>query len=352
MKTNNSNIGFLKKKPFFIAEISSNHNGSIKQAKKLILTAKKFGADAVKLQTYLPETMTIKSRKKDFLMSSGIWKGKTLWDLYTKAHTPYTWHKELFKFAKKNKITCFSSPFDETAVQLLEKLNCPFYKVASLELTDLPLIETIAKTKKPIIISTGTANLVEISNAYHVAKKYGSKIALLYCVTVYPANKSDFNLNNIKILKKKFNCPIGFSDHSIDSSIAGSAIVAGAEIIEKHIALDNQKNGLDIKFSIKGKEIKEIRKKIDESYKLLGKDYFYRNKKELGYKKFRRSIYVVQDIKKGEKFTSKNIKRIRPGYGLEPKYFNLLLGRRAKSNLKSGNPLKKNILKFYKIKKN
>lgn len=351
MRTDIKNSDFLTKKPFFIAEISSNHNGSIEQAKKLILTAKKFGADAVKLQTYLPETMTIKSRKKDFLMSSGIWKGKTLWDLYTKAHTPYTWHKELFDFAKKNKITCFSSPFDETAVQLLEKLNCPFYKVASLELTDLPLIETIAKTKKPIIISTGTADLNEISDAYHTAKKYGSKVALLYCVTVYPAKRKDFNLNNIKILKKKFKCPIGFSDHSIDPNIAGSAIVAGAEIIEKHIALENQKSSLDIKFSIKGKEIKEIRKKIDESYNLLGKEYFFRNQKELGYKKFRRSIYVVQDIKKGEKFTIKNIKRIRPGYGLEPKYYNLLLGRKAKSNFKSGNPLKKNILNFYNFKK-
>lgn len=338
-------MNFHKKKPFFIAEISSNHNGSIRQAKKLILTAKKNGADAVKLQTYLPETMTINSRKKDFLMSSGIWKGKTLWDLYVKAHTPYTWHEDLFKFAKKNKITCFSSPFDESAVKLLEKLNCPIYKVASLEITDLPLIKAIAKTKKPIIISTGTANLKEIEDAYNTAKKYGSKqIALLYCVTVYPAKSSDFNLNNIKILKEKFDCTIGFSDHSIDSKIAGAAISAGAEIIEKHIALDGQKKGLDIKFSIKGKEIRNIRKIIDENYKLLGKKSFFRNKEELGYKKFRRSIYVVKNIQKNEKFTIDNIKRIRPGYGLEPKFYFSLIGKKSKFNLKAGTPLKKNIL--------
>ena len=338
-------MNFLKKKPFFIAEISSNHNGLISQAKKLILTAKKNGADAVKLQTYLPETMTINSRKKDFLMSSGIWKGKTLWDLYVKAHTPYTWHEELFKFAKRNKITCFSSPFDESAVKLLEKLNCPIYKVASLEITDLPLIKAIAKTKKPIIISTGTANLKEIEDAYNIAKKYGSKqIALLYCVTVYPAKSSDFNLNNIKILKEKFDCTIGFSDHSTDSKIAGAAISAGAEIIEKHIALDGQKKGLDIKFSIKGKEIRNIRKIIDENYKLLGKKSFFRNKEELGYKKFRRSIYVVKDIQKNEKFTIDNVKRIRPGYGLEPKFYFSLIGKKSKFNLKAGSPLKKNIL--------
>lgn len=338
-------MNFLKKKPFFIAEISSNHNGLISQAKKLILTAKKNGADAVKLQTYLPETMTINSRKKDFLMSSGIWKGKTLWDLYVKAHTPYTWHEELFKFAKRNKITCFSSPFDESAVKLLEKLNCPIYKVASLEITDLPLIKAIAKTKKPIIISTGTANLKEIKDAYNIAKKYGSKqIALLYCVTVYPAKSSDFNLNNIKILKEKFDCTIGFSDHSTDSKIAGAAISAGAEIIEKHIALDGQKKGLDIKFSIKGKEIRNIRKIIDENYKLLGKKSFFRNKEELGYKKFRRSIYVVKDIQKNEKFTIDNVKRIRPGYGLEPKFYFSLIGKKSKFNLKAGSPLKKNIL--------
>ena len=351
MKFNIKNSIF-KKKPFLIAEISSNHNGSISQAKKLILTAKKNGADAVKLQTYLPSTMTLNSKKKDFMMNSGIWKGKSLWDLYEKAHTPYLWHKELFDFAKKNKITCFSTPFDESAINLLEKLKCPFYKVASLEITDLPLITAIAKTKKPIIISTGTANLKEIEQAYNTATKYGAtQIALLYCVTIYPAKKDDFNLNNIKILKEKFNCPIGFSDHSIDPKIASAAIISGAEIIEKHIALEGQKKGLDIKFSIKGKQIKKIRKVIDESYKMLGKKNFYRNKEELGYKKFRRSIYVSKDIKKGEKFSKQNIKVIRPGYGLEPKFYPKLIGKKSGYNLKFGHPLQWNDLKGIKLKK-
>jgi len=346
-------MSFFKKKPFFIAEISANHNGSIAQAKKLILMAKKYGADAVKLQTYTADTMTIKSKKKEFKITKGLWKGKTLWDLYDKAHTPFEWHKELFQFAKKNKIVCFSTPFDDTAVDFLEKLNCPFYKIASLEMNDIPLIKRVAKTKKPIIISTGTASLNEIDLAYRTAKKYGSKhIALLYCVTAYPAKKADFNLNNIKILKEKFGCIVGFSDHSIDPKIAGAAITAGAEIIEKHVALANQKNGLDIKFSIKGKEIRKLRTIIDENYKMLGREYFYRNKEELNYKKFRRSIYVVQHIKKGNKFTKDNIKRIRPGCGLEPKYYSSLIGKKSKFNLKPGTPLKSAVLSVNKLKKN
>lgn len=337
---------FLKKKPFFIAEISANHNGSIVQAKKLILAAKRYGADAVKLQTYTADTMTIKSKKKEFKIMDGLWKGKTLWDLYDKAHTPFEWHKELFQFAKKNKIICFSTPFDDTAVDLLEKLNCPFYKIASLEMNDIPLIKKVAQTKKPIIISTGTASLDEINLAYKTAKKYGSThITLLYCVTAYPAKKTDFNLNNIKILKEKFGCTVGFSDHSIDIKIAAAAVLAGAEVLEKHIALNNQIKGLDIQFSIKGKEISEIRKAIDENYVLLGKNFFFRNKNELNYKKFRRSIYVVKNIKKGDKFSLKNIKRIRPGHGLEPKYFSYLIGKKSPKSIKAETPLKKHLLK-------
>lgn len=336
---------YFKKKPFFVAEISANHYGSLQVAKKLILTAKKNGADAVKLQTYSPDTMTLNSKRKDFLISSGLWKGKNLWSLYEKAQTPYSWHKELFDFARKNKIICFSSPFDATAVRLLEKLKCPIYKIASLEITDIPLIKAVAKTKKPIIISTGTANLKEIEIAYNTAKKFGSKeIALLYCVTVYPAKNRDFNLNNIKILKDKFDCIIGFSDHSTDSKIVGAAVAAGAEIIEKHIALENQKKGLDIKFSIKGKEIRKIRKIIDENHNLLGKNFFYRNQNELNYKKFRRSIYVSKNIKKGEKFSRSNIKIVRPAYGVDPVHFEKLIGKKCPKNLKFASRINQNIL--------
>jgi sialic acid synthase SpsE len=232
----------LNHKPFFIAEISANHNGSLKIAKKLIQAAKKYGADAVKLQSYTPSTITIKSNRSEFLIQKGLWKGKTLWDLYEKAQTPFEWHKELFDYAKKLRITCFSTPFDESAVDLLESLNCPFYKVASFEMNHIPLIKRIAQTKKPIIISTGMANLIEIDLAYKTAKKNGAKeIILLYCVSNYPSKISDFNFNNINILKQRYNCKVGFSDHSTENRVVAAAIAAGAEVIEKHIALKGQK---------------------------------------------------------------------------------------------------------------
>ncbi len=266
-------------KPFFIAELSANHCGDISLAKKLIKCAKNNGADAVKIQTYTADTMTIKSNKKYFKINNGLWKNYTLWDLYNKAKTPIEWHKDLFSYAKKLKIKIFSSPFDETAVDLLEKLNCPIYKVASFEMTDIPLIKKIASTKKPIIISTGMASLDEIQETFNIASKYGAKdITLLYCVSNYPSKNTDFNINNIKILKEKFKCRIGFSDHSKDTKIAFAAISAGAEVIEKHIALENQTKGLDIAFSLRGKEIKIFRKEIDTAFTLLGKKRIYKKK--------------------------------------------------------------------------
>ena len=341
----------IKNIPFLIAEISANHCGNFKLAKKLIKCAKKSGADAVKLQTYTADTMTIKSSKKYFKIKNGLWKGYNLWDLYNKAHTPLEWHKKLFDYGKKLKITVFSTPFDETAVDFLEKLKCPMYKVASFEMTDIPLIKKIASTKKPIIISTGMASLEEIETTFNIAKKYGAKdITLLYCVSNYPSKNSDFNLNNIKILKSKFKCRVGLSDHSKDTKIAISAIAAGAEIIEKHIALDNQKKGLDIEFSLKGKQIKNFKKAINETYQLLGKKKFYRVKSEEKSKIFRRSIFISQDIKKGEKFSNNNIKRVRPSYGLPPIYYEKLLNKKSPTNLHEGNPLKKSILKKLKIK--
>ncbi len=341
----------LKNKPFFVAEISANHNGSLVHAKKLIETAKKYGADAVKLQTYTPNTMTIKSSKLDFKIRGGLWNGRTLWDLYKEAQTPFEWHKELFDYAKKLKIICFSTPFDETAVDLLESLNCPFYKVASFEINHVPLIKKIARTKKPIIISTGMATLQEIDLAYKTAKKNGSKeIILLYCVSNYPSKISDFNFNNIKILKDRYKCKIGFSDHSTNNKVVAAAIAAGAEIIEKHIALDGQRNGLDLAFSLRGKKIIEYVETIKSTYLMMGKEYFYRNKAELKNLKFRRSIYTTQNIKKGEKFTKKNIRVIRPGYGAEPKYFERIIGKVCQKNIKSEMPLKKKILMQSRIK--
>lgn len=340
----------LKKTPFFVAEISANHNGSLSHAKKLIRIAKRYGVDAVKIQTYKPDTLTIKSNRPDFKIRGGLWNGKRLWDLYEKAQTPFEWHKELFNYAKKLKITCFSTPFDETALDLLESLNCPFYKVASFEMNHIPLIKKIARTKKPIIISTGMANLKEIDLAYKTAEKNGTKeIILLYCVSNYPSKISDFNFNNIRILKERYNCKVGFSDHSTDNKVVAAAIAAGAEVIEKHIALDGQKKGFDLAFSLKGREIKDYTQVIKDTSLMMGKNFFFRNKSENRSLQFRRSIYAVSDIKKGEKFTKNNIRVIRPGFGVQPVYFEKLMNKKSPYNINSETPIKKLLLKKLKI---
>ena len=305
-----------------------------------------YGADAVKLQTYTADTMTLKSDKKYFKIKEGLWKGFRLWDLYKKAQTPLKWHKELFKYGKSLGIKVFSTPFDNSAVDFLEKLNCPIYKIASFEMTDLNLVKKISQTKKPIIISTGMASLKEIETTVKTARQYGAKdISLLYCVSNYPSSIADFNLNNIQILKQKFKCKVGISDHSIDNRVAIASVACGAEIIEKHIALDNQKKGFDIDFSIKGKEIKKLRDDIDVTFKLLGKKSFFRNKSENKSKVFRRSIFTTKDIKKGEKFSKENIRVIRPGYGLAPKYYNKVLNKKSPINILKNEPLKQSILK-------
>jgi pseudaminic acid synthase len=336
----------MKNKVFFIAEISANHCGNFNLAKKLIKCAYLNRADAVKLQTFTADTMTIKSNKKFFKIKEGLWKGYSLWDLYNEAHTPLKWHKELFKYAKSLGIKIFSTPFDDTAVDFLEKLNCPIYKIASFEMTDLNLVKKVSLTKKPIIISTGMANLEEIETTVKTARRYGAKnITLLYCVSNYPSSINDFNLHNIKILKDKFKCKVGISDHSNDNRVAIAAIASGAEVIEKHIALDNQKKGFDIDFSLKGKEIKKLRDDIDVTFKLLGKKNFFRNKSENKSKIFRRSIFTTKNIKKGEKFSKNNIRIIRPGHGLAPKYYNKILNKKSPINLLKEEPLKPFILK-------
>ena len=331
----------MKNKVFFIAEISANHCGSFILAKRLIKCAYVNGADAVKLQTYTADTMTIKSNKKYFKIKEGLWKGFNLWELYNKAHTPLKWHKKLFKYGKSLGIKVFSTPFDDSAVDFLEKLKCPFYKIASFEMTDLSLVKKISQTKKPIIISTGMASLDEIDLTIKVARKNGAKdITLLYCVSNYPSSIKDFNLNNIKILRDKFKCKVGISDHSIDNRVAIAAVASGAEVIEKHIALNNQKKGFDIKFSLKGSEIKDFREDIDVAWKLRGRNYFYRNKSENINKIFKRSIYVVKKIKKGDKFTMENISVIRPGFSLNPIYYYKILNKKAKKNYLAGDRIK------------
>ena len=338
---------YLKKltTPIIIGEVSANHNGSINLAKKIIKCAKVNKLDFVKLQSYEEDTMTIQSKKKEFLIKKGLWKNYSLWELYKKAKTPFSWHKELFSYSKKIGIKCISTPFDEIAVDMLEKLGCPMYKISSFELTHLPLIKKVAKTKKPVIISTGMGTLKEISDAVKVLKKYGSgDYALLYCVSNYPAKINEFNLNNLKLLKKKFNCTVGLSDHSTNNDIAKISLGYGAMIIEKHIALDLQKKGLDISFSLKGKNILEFSKDIKNISKLMkNKSKFNSENKNLIY---RRSIYSTSNIKKGEIFTKNNVKIIRPALGLKPKYFEKIIGKKALKTIPYATPLNRKHIKL------
>jgi pseudaminic acid synthase len=330
-----------KNKPILIGEISCNHNGEISTAKKIIDLAKKNKIDFVKLQTYTADTITLNSKKKDFLIKKGLWKGYTLWNLYDSAKTPFEWQKVLFKYAKKKNIKCFSTPFDESAVDLLEEINCPIYKIASFEINHIPLIEKVAQTKKPIIISTGISNLKEIDLAYETALKNGAKeISLLYCVSNYPSKLEDFNFKNIEIMKKRYGCTVGFSDHSTDNRIAFSAVLLGADLVEKHIALSDDNKSHDSKFSIKGNEIKKLRDEIDLAWQLRGKNFFHREKSEDESKIYRRSIYASKVIKFGQKFTANNIKVIRPGFGVHPRYYKKLLSKKSKTNYTPGSRIK------------
>ena len=329
-------------RPYIIAEISGNHNGSIDRAKELVKLAKENGADCVKIQTYTPDTMTIKSNKDDFLIKGGLWDGYNLWDLYDWAQTPFEWQKELFEYANSIGITMISTPFDESAVDLLESLNCPFYKVASFELTDLPLIKYIAQTKKPIILSTGMANEKEIKEAIDTIIQYGSgDFILLHCVSGYPTPVEEINLDTITLLKKKFKCEIGLSDHTLGNTSAILSIALGAKVIEKHFTFDRSEGGPDAEFSMEPHELKDLSENISLAHKAIGVGSFEMKSAEESNIKFRRSIYVVNDIKKGDVFTKENIRRIRPGYGLEPKDYEKIIGLRAKRDLEEGNPLTK-----------
>ena len=346
------NLTSIIKPNFLIAEISGNHCGNFINAKKLILLAKKSGFSAVKLQTYTPATMTLDSDKKWFKIKSGLWKGYNFWDLYENAHTPFEWHLKLFNYAKKIGIVCFSTPFDETAVDLLESLDCPFYKIASFEMNHLPLIKKVARTKKIILISTGMANLEEIDLTYRTAKANGAKeIILLYCVSNYPSKLEDFNFNNIKILKNRYKCKVGFSDHSNDNRVVECAIAAGAEVIEKHLALEGQNKSPDISFSLKGKKIKEYVDTVRNTYKVVSKDYFFVNKSEYKNRIFRRSLYATRNIRKGERFTKDNIKIIRPGYGIDPLFYEKLLKKKSPIFISGETPITPGVLSKLKIKK-
>ncbi len=324
-------------KPFIIAEVSANHGGSIERAKQTILAAKNAGADAIKIQTYTPDTMTINCDKDDFLINDGLWQGYNLYNLYQEAYTPFEWHNELFKFANVNNILLFSTPFDETAVDLLHDLNVPAYKIASFEITDLPLIEYVARKGKPVFISTGMSNVNEIGDALECCYRNGNKdILIFHCISNYPANLSDSCLGDISYLAEEFNIEVGLSDHTTSNLASVLAVAKGASAIEKHFKLDENECGPDSSFSILPEQLKSLCNDCSLAYEAIKSNKLKRGPSELSNKKFRRSIYFVKDLKKGQKIGKEDIKRIRPGYGLEPKYFDSLLGRELKFDVERG----------------
>lgn len=341
MKIENREIGG-KGRTFIIAEISANHNQSIEVAKTMIREAKKAGADAVKLQTYTADTITLDCDNEYFRIKQGtIWDGITFYELYQKAYTPWEWHEELIKVAKEENIICFSSPFDKTAVDFLEKLEVPAYKVASFEITDLSLIEYIAKTGKPIIISTGIATMQEIQDAVNVCKEVGNNdIILLKCTSAYPAKMEDMNLNTIPNIAETFGVISGLSDHTLGITVPIGAVALGAAVIEKHFILDRDMGGPDSAFSLNIEEFTQMVKAIRCIEKALGKVEYTLSDKALKNREFSRSLFIVKDIKQGEVFTEKNVRSIRPGFGLSPKYIDDILGRVCTENLKKGTPLK------------
>lgn len=316
------------KEVFIVAELSANHNGSLDTAIETVKAAKRAGADAIKLQTYTADTLTIDSNKPDFIIKNGsIWDGKSFYELYKEAFTPWEWHKELFRVAEEEDLVCFSSPFDSTSVDFLEQFNVPLYKIASFEITDIPLIDYVASKGKPVILSTGIANQEDISLAIETIRKRGNnEIALLKCTSSYPAPLEESNLVMINDFKERFNVISGLSDHTLGIIAPIVAVTQGAKIIEKHFILDKSIGGPDSSFSLDENEFKSMVDAVRGAEKAIGKVDYSLTEKQKGGRDFARSLYAVKDIKKGELFTKGNIRSIRPGFGLHPKHLNHLIG--------------------------
>ncbi|MGY0585786.1 MAG: pseudaminic acid synthase [Paraglaciecola chathamensis] len=326
--------------PYIIAELSANHNGKIENALRIIDEAKKAGADAVKLQTYTADTITLNSDTEDFQIKGGLWDGKTLHQLYEEAHMPWEWHEVLFNYAKEKGITIFSSPFDKTAVDLLEELNAPAYKIASFEAIDLPLIRYVASKGKPMIISTGMANEVEIAEAIKAAKDGGCKeLAILHCVSGYPAPADEYNLRTISDMSERFGLVTGLSDHTLDNTTAIASVVLGSSIIEKHVTLDRSGGGADDSFSLEPKELKELCLNSKTAWSALGTVNYGRKSSEIGNAQFRRSLYFVKDLKAGERISDDAIRSVRPGFGLAPKHYDQLIGSVVLSDVSANTPV-------------
>lgn len=331
--------------PYIISEISANHNGKLDTAIKIIDEAKKAGADAVKLQTYLPDTITLDSDAEEFQIHGGLWGGKTLYQLYEDAHMPWDWHSPLFEHAQKVGITIFSTPFDNTAVDLLEELNAPAYKIASFEAVDLPLIKYVASTGKPMIISTGMADQEEIQEAIDAARSNGCKqLAILHCVSGYPAPAADYNLRTISDMIERFGLVTGLSDHTLDNTTAITSIAMGATIIEKHFTLDRKGGGPDDTFSLEPREFTALCRDSKTAWAALGKVDYGCKSSEQGNVKFRRSLYFVRDLNAGDTITADAIRSVRPGFGLPPKYWDEVIGKRVKQNIKAKSPVRLELL--------
>lgn len=314
--------------PYVVAELSANHNGKLETALRIIEEAKKAGADAVKLQTYKPDTITLNCDSEDFKIHGGLWDGRTLYELYEEAHMPWDWHKPLFDYAHQLGITIFSSPFDNTAIDLLENLNAPAYKIASFEAVDLPLIKYAASTGKPMIISTGMADSEEIQEAIDAAREGGCKeLAILHCVSGYPAPAEDYNLRTIPDMIERFGLVTGLSDHTLDNTTAITSVALGASIIEKHFTLNRNGGGPDDSFSLEPAELRVLCQGVRTAWSAMGYVDYGRKSSEQGNAKFRRSLYYVKDMQAGEMITPDCVRSVRPGYGLPPKYLNTVVGK-------------------------
>jgi pseudaminic acid synthase len=330
---------------FIIAELSANHNGSLDNALETIKAAKRAGADCIKLQTYTADTITLDSDKEDFVIKGTIWDGKKLHTLYQEAYTPWEWHEQIYRVAKEEGLICFSSPFDNTAVDLLESLHSPAYKIASFEITDIPLIEYVASKGKPVIISTGIAQQEDIELALDACHRMGNyDIALLKCTSSYPAPIEEANMCMVKDLAERYNVISGLSDHTMGSTVPIVATVFGAKIIEKHFIIDRSIGGPDASFSMNEEEFTAMVKAVREAEKASGLvDYTLTEKQAKG-RDFSRSLYIAENIKEGEIFTDKNLRSVRPGFGLHPKYFNEIIGKKSNQDLEKGTPMKLNYI--------
>ena len=337
----------IKEKPFIIAEMSGNHNGSIDRAIALVDAAAEAGADAVKLQTYTADTLTLDVKSNSFVISDlgSLWYGKSLYELYSEASTPWEWHADIMTHAAKRGLICFSSPFDTSAVDFLESLNVGAYKIASAELVDHGLIQYVAETGKPMVISTGMATLSEIAEAVAVCHSAGNKnIALLQCTASYPASPENSNILTIPNMRETFGCEVGLSDHTMGIGAAVGAVALGATIVEKHFTLRRSDGGVDSAFSLEPSELAQLVVETERVSLALGSVFYGPTKSETFGRMYRRSLYVSEDIKEGEIFSTENVRSIRPGFGLHPKYLELVLGRKAKCSIIKGTPLSFNII--------